>query len=78
MQSKATTVKAYLAELPADRREVIEAVRKEGNYLMVFDVSGQANQIVAADTSLDLTQRVIDRLKQAGPAAPASGAPRSG
>lgn len=27
MQSKATTVKAYLAELPPDRREAIEAVR---------------------------------------------------
>ena len=28
MQSKAKTVNAYLAELPADRREAIEAVRK--------------------------------------------------
>lgn len=28
MQSKATTVKQYLAELPADRREALEAVRK--------------------------------------------------
>ena len=28
MQSKATTVKKYLAELPADRRTAIEAVRK--------------------------------------------------
>jgi len=28
MQSKATTVKAYLAELPPDRRDAIEAVRK--------------------------------------------------
>lgn len=28
MQSKATTVKAYLASLPADRRAGIEAVRK--------------------------------------------------
>ncbi len=27
MQSKATTVKQYLAELPADRRAAIEAVR---------------------------------------------------
>lgn len=29
MQSKATTVKDYLAELPADRRAAIAAVRKE-------------------------------------------------
>ena len=28
MQSKATTVEQYLAELPADRREAIEAVRR--------------------------------------------------
>ncbi len=28
MQSKATTVKQYLAELPEDRREALEAVRK--------------------------------------------------
>jgi hypothetical protein len=28
MQSKATTVEAYLSELPPDRREAIEAVRK--------------------------------------------------
>jgi len=28
MQSKATTVERYLAELPADRRETIQAVRK--------------------------------------------------
>ena len=28
MQSKATTVERYLAELPADRRDTIEAVRK--------------------------------------------------
>ncbi|MBN8598351.1 MAG: DUF1801 domain-containing protein [Planctomycetes bacterium] len=28
MQSKAKTVEAYLAELPADRREALEAVRK--------------------------------------------------
>lgn len=56
---------------------VIEGVRAEGNYAMIFDVSSaQGNQIVAADTSLDLTQRVIDRLKASG-AAPAAGAPRN-
>lgn len=61
---------------PFEKRvtEVIEAVRKEGNYSLVFDVSGQANQIVAADLTLDLTQRVIERVKQASPA-PAGGAP---
>lgn len=28
MQSKATTVEQYLAELPADRREALQAIRK--------------------------------------------------
>ncbi|MEO5825534.1 MAG: OmpH family outer membrane protein [Gemmatimonadales bacterium] len=56
--------------------QMIEAVRKEGNYALVFDVSGQANQIVAADLTLDLTQRVIERIKQSAPAA-SGGAPRN-
>ncbi len=76
-QSAATRRQELVTPFEQRVTEAIEAVRKEGNYLMVFDVSGQANQIVAADTSLDLTQRVIDRLKRAGPATPASGAPRN-
>lgn len=56
--------------------QAIEAVRKEGNFALVFDVSGQTNQIVAADTTLDLTPRVIERIKQATPPA-AGGAPRN-
>ncbi len=56
----------------------LEAVRKEGGYAMLFDV-GQGASIVAADTTLDVTQRVIDKLKSmpaptagtaAAPAAP--------
>ena len=77
LQQRAATRRQELVT-PFEQRvtEVIEAVRKEGSYMMVFDVSGQANQIVAADTTLDITQRVIDRLKQAGPT-PAAGAPRN-
>jgi outer membrane protein len=40
----------------------LEAVRNEGGYAMLFDV-GQGASIVAADTTLDVTQRVIDKLK---------------
>jgi outer membrane protein len=41
---------------------VIEGIRAEGNYAMIFDVSN-ANGIVAADKALDLTEKVLDRLK---------------
>ena len=42
---------------------VIESVRAEGSYAMVFDVSAPGSGIVAADRTLDLTDRVIERLK---------------
>jgi outer membrane protein len=40
---------------------VIEAIRAEGNYAMIFDVA--AGAIIAADPAMDLTQQVIDRLR---------------
>jgi len=42
---------------------VIEGVRAERNVGILFDVSAQGNNIVAADRTLDLTQLVIQRLK---------------
>jgi outer membrane protein len=42
---------------------IIEAVRAEGGYAIVFDVSAPGNSVVAADRTLDLTERVIQRLK---------------
>lgn len=55
---------------------VIEAIRTEDGYAMIFDVGAQASVVVAADKKLDLTERVLARLKSQGipPAAPASGA----
>jgi Skp family chaperone for outer membrane proteins len=50
---------------------VIEGLRAEGNFAMVFDVSNQYNTVVAADKSLDLTPRAIERLTASG----ASGTP---
>jgi outer membrane protein len=54
----------------------IEAVRREGGYSYVMDSSG--NGILAVDPSLDLTDRVLARLRTGGttPPAPAAGAPR--
>lgn len=40
--------------------QVIEQIRMEGEYAVIFDVSTGA--IIAADPALDLTQEVIDRL----------------
>jgi outer membrane protein len=45
---------------------VIEGVRAEFNYAMVFDVSAQGNPIVTADRALDISQLVIQRLQAAG------------
>ncbi|HET9065785.1 MAG TPA: OmpH family outer membrane protein [Gemmatimonadales bacterium] len=41
---------------------VIESLRVEGNYAIVFDVSAPGSNVVTADKSLDLTRKAIDRL----------------
>ncbi len=43
--------------------EVIEQIRTEGNYAMIFDAS--AGSLITADPSLDLTDRVLARLRTA-------------
>lgn len=43
--------------------EVIEQMRAEGGYAMIFDAS--AGSLITADPSLDLTDRVIARLRTA-------------
>ncbi len=41
----------------------IEAVRADGSYAIIFDVSANDGSIVAADKSLDLTETVLDKMK---------------
>jgi outer membrane protein len=55
---------------------VIESIRQEDGYSMILDVGAQASVVVAADKRLDLTDRVLARLKSQGvpPTTPASGA----
>ena len=55
---------------------VIETIRTEDGYSMIFDVGAQTSVVVAADKKLDLTDRVLARLKSQGipAAAPTSGA----
>ncbi len=71
LQQKASDRQRELLD-PIEQRvmAVIEGLRAEGNYAIVFDVSAQGSNIVAADKSLDLTQKAIARL---GTAAGASG-----
>ncbi len=44
-------------------REVLEAMRKEDGFAFIFDVGASSNVIVAADTTLNVTEKVISRLK---------------
>ncbi|MEE2905478.1 MAG: OmpH family outer membrane protein [Gemmatimonadota bacterium] len=65
---------AQLEQLAAQRRAellqpvmdkitaVIEALREEGQYSLILDLG--AGAIISADTTLDLSQQVIDRLSQ--------------
>ena len=48
-------------------QNVIEAIRTEDGYAMILDVGAQASVVVAADKRLDLTERVLARLKSQGP-----------
>lgn len=44
-------------------RSVLDAIREEEGYAFIFDVASESNLIVAADRKLDITERVIARLK---------------
>lgn len=55
-------------------QKVIEAIRAEDGYSMILDVGSQASVVVAADKKLDLTDRVLARLKSM-PAAATTGGP---
>jgi outer membrane protein len=57
-------------------QSVIETIRAEDNYAVILDVGAQVSVVVAADKRLDLTDRVLARLKSQGipNAPPASGA----
>lgn len=47
----------------AQIREVLDAIRNEEHYTFIFDVGNDPGLIVAADKNLDITERVISRLK---------------
>ena len=43
---------------------VVQGIRAEGNYSFIFDLDAPNNSILFADPSLDITAKVIERLKQ--------------
>ena len=46
---------------------IIQGIRAEGNYTLIFDADAQGNGIVAADPALNITSKVIERLRQSSP-----------
>ena len=42
---------------------VIDGIRAEGNYAMIFDIATLGSGVISADRSLDLSQTVIQRLQ---------------
>ena len=71
---------AVMAPIMDQIRTVIEQLRQQGGYAMIFDVSSSNGFVVAADKSLDLTSQVVTRVKALKPAAagPAAGPTRGG
>lgn len=47
--------------------KVLDEMRTQGGYAMIFDVGTPTSVVVSADKSLDLTNQVLARLKQLGP-----------
>ncbi len=47
--------------------KVLDDMRTQGGYAMIFDVGTPTSVVVAADKSLDITDQVLARLKQLGP-----------
>jgi outer membrane protein len=53
--------------------QIIEGLRVEGGYAFILDAGNQSGIIVAADTTLDLSDKVLEKLAAAGPV---KGAPK--
>ncbi|MBA3579943.1 MAG: OmpH family outer membrane protein [Gemmatimonadaceae bacterium] len=73
-QRQAQLVRPIMDQL----NRVLDEIRRADGYAFIFDVSSNGQTIVAADTTLNLTDRVVARLAALGPpppAAPLSSAP---
>lgn len=76
LEQQASVRQAELVEPVMERiTAVIEEIRAEGSYSMIFDVAAQG--IISADPDLDLTSEVVRRLQAApGPQGNAGGTSR--
>lgn len=54
-----------LQPIQARVNSVIQGMRAEGNYAFIFDADAPSSGIIAADPALNLTSRVLERLRQA-------------
>lgn len=52
-----------LAPLEMRVQAVVDGIRAERNLAVIFDVASQASPIISADTGLDLTDTVVQRLQ---------------
>jgi outer membrane protein len=52
-----------LNPITARIQTVIDGLRAEGNYAMIFDIATLGSGVISADRTLDLTQTVIQRLQ---------------
>ncbi len=79
LQDQAGQRQSQLVQPVLDRiKTIISQIRQEGGYAFIFDV-GQGGGIIAADTTLDITNQVLARLGTTAAAttapAPAAAAP---
>jgi outer membrane protein len=75
LQQKAQARQNELVQPILDRVKAgIEDVRVEGGYTFIFNIDGNS-PIIAADKNLDITDRVIAKLRATGAARPAGTAP---
>ena len=64
LQQQAQAREAELVQPILDQvRKVLDEIRAEEGYAVIFDLSAGAGTVVAYDKNLDLTERVIGRLK---------------
>ena len=52
-----------MAPINARIRSIIEGIRAEDNYALIIDVDAPGTMIVAVDPAINITARVIQRLK---------------
>jgi outer membrane protein len=62
----------YMQPLMDQIRGILDAIRQEDGYSFIFDVGAEGGFVVAADRNLDITNKVVARLKPVTATAPAA------